>query len=262
MRRDYVKTGMGQIHYQVQGDGETILLLHQTGISSEEYAAVGPLLAARYHVVAPDIPGHGSSDAPPAGFSIEQHAGAIVEFMDAVGITRCHLVGHHVGSRLAAEIAASYPARVNRLILSGCPYYTQPERAALRDDPKYQHPVITADTTFVDDLWRNYAARWGKGQAPPELLCKLVAITMESLSRGFDIHDVIFAHDIEPKLAKIKSPTLVLSGSQDVFYPKLTATAAVIPGARAQVIDGAGYFITLEQPEAFARVVEDFVAEK
>lgn len=262
MRRDYVKTSLGQIHYRTQGGGETILLLHQTGISSEEYAAVGPLLAEGFHVVAPDIPGHGSSDSPPAGFSIEQHAAALVEFMDALGIGRWHLVGHHVGSRLAAEIAASYPDRVTRLILSGCPYYTQAERAELQHDPKYQHPVITADTAFVDDLWRNYAARWGTGQAPPELLCRLVAITMESLSRGFDIHDVIFAHDIEPKLAQIKCPTLVLSGSRDVFYPKLTAAAAVIPGARAQVIDGAGYFITLEQPQAFARAVEDFVAGK
>lgn len=262
MRREYINIGMGQIHYQTQGDGETILLLHQTGISSEEYATVGPMLAGKYHVVAPDIPGHGSSDLPPEGFSIEQHAAAIVEFMDTLGIPRWHLVGHHVGSRLAAEIAVSYHGRVNRLILSGCPYYTPPERAALRDDPKYQHLEITADTTFVDDLWRNYAARWGTGQVPPELICRLVAITMESLSRGFDIHDVIFAHDIEPKLRQIKCPTLVISGSLDVFYPKLAATAAVIPGAVTQVIDGAGYFITLEQPEAFARAVAEFVEGK
>ena len=63
MQRGYITTSLGQIHYQAQGGSEMILLLHQTGISSEEYAAVGPLLAAKYHVVVPDIPGHGSSDS-------------------------------------------------------------------------------------------------------------------------------------------------------------------------------------------------------
>jgi len=262
MRRGYVTTGLGQIHYREQGQGETILLLHQTGISSEEYAAVGPLLAAGYRVVAPDIPGHGGSDLPPQGFSIEQYAGAIVEFMDVLSVGHWHLVGHHVGSRLSTEIAATFPERVTRLVLSGCAYYTQAERAVLKDDPKYQHPEITADPTFASDLWQSYASRWGTGAAPPEILCRMVAITMQSLSHGFDIHDVIFAHDIEPKLKQIKCPTLVLSGSRDVFYPKLAATAAVIPGAVTQVIERAGYFITLEQPEAFARAVTDFISDR
>ena len=188
MQRGYVTTGLGQIHYQVQGDGETILLLHQTGISSEEYAAVGPLLAEGYHVVAPDIPGHGSSDVPPAGFSIEQHAQALVEFVDALGVGQFHMVGHHVGSRLAAEIAASYPQRVTRLVLSGCPYYTPSERAALRDDPKYRHPEITADTIFVDDLWQSYASRWGTGQAPPRRSVKRTSVPCVGRRRARSIN--------------------------------------------------------------------------
>ena len=131
MRRGYADTPQGQIHYRTDGSGELVLLLHQIFLSSAEYNDIIPRLAQSYRVIAMDTLGHGNSDNPPGGisaykdykvddFTIEDHADNIVSFLDALDINKASLVGHHGGATLAAEVAASYPDRVDKLVLSGC----------------------------------------------------------------------------------------------------------------------------------------------
>ncbi|MGD9942166.1 MAG: alpha/beta fold hydrolase [Burkholderiaceae bacterium] len=119
-RRGYADTARGQLHYLEAGSGdETLVLLHATSRSSRCYRRMLPLLAQRFHVLAPDFPGFGGSHPIDDIGSIEDLAQVIVEFLDLRGLQRVHLFGLHLGNKVGAALAARWPARVKDLILMG-----------------------------------------------------------------------------------------------------------------------------------------------
>ena len=141
IKRAFLDTPDGQIHYVVAGAGEPILLLHQTPTSSDEYADVIPILARTNLVVAMDTMGYGDSDTPPRQYFIEDYARTVPLLLDQLGIQRVTLVGHHTGSFIAAEVAASYPERIDRLVLSGFFNMDAAERERI--------PLIQAPTFLI-----------------------------------------------------------------------------------------------------------------
>ena len=115
----YIEVPGGTIHCAIAGRGAPVLLLHQTPRSWDEYRDVLPLLAPRYRAIAIDTLGYGDSSKPPLGSdSIEHWAAAAVGALDALGIERFAVVGHHTGAVIAAEIAAAWPDRVEAAVLS------------------------------------------------------------------------------------------------------------------------------------------------
>ncbi len=258
MKRFYVDIPEGQMHYQTEGSGPPLLLVHQTRMSSDEYSEMIPLLAKRYRVFAVDLLGHGPSDRPPAEFTIEDHARSLVHFLDATGVKMASIVGHHVGSRVAVETAATWPERVDRLVLSGCAYYTPEEREVLPKDPKYSGLDVTLEGEFLSELWRRYKANFCL-PVSSEVLCRVVAISLVAMAKPYNIHEAVFKHDIDRPLRRVKCPTLFVSGDKDVFYNKLDLVKKLVPGSQTRVIPGGGYFVCLEKPEEFAQVIRDFV---
>ena len=258
MIQKYVDTPAGQLHYVAEGNGNPLLLIHQTSLSCEEYSEVMPILGKRYGVLALDLPGHGNSYMPPVGFRIEDHAKAVAAFLDALGIRKSSIVGHHVGARIAVEFAAAWPERVDKLVLSGCPWYSKEELRALPHHPLYQGIEVTEDGSFVPHLWQSYRARW-KAAPKPLVLCRLVATHLSTLARSMDIHEAALRHDIDPRLRLVKSPALLVAASGDVFVSKLETVSRMIPGSHAVVIEGAGFFVALEKPREFAETILDFL---
>ena len=104
--RGYVNLPDGQIHYQSEGAGEAVILLHASPASSNDYRNVIPVLAKTHRVVAMDTPGFGRSDAPPRRYEMPDYAECVVSVMKALGITRANLVGHRTGSNIAICVAA------------------------------------------------------------------------------------------------------------------------------------------------------------
>src|SRR5256885_15766632 len=101
--RAFVRTRAGVIHYAACGQGAPVLLLHQTPRSWDEYREVLPLLGRTHRAIAMDTIGFGAS-APVAEHRIETYAAAVVEFLDALGLDRTTLAGHHTGGALAIEV--------------------------------------------------------------------------------------------------------------------------------------------------------------
>ena len=131
MKRAYIDTPAGQVHYRMQGVGEPLLLLHQAKTSSDEYVLMMPILAKTHQIIAMDTLGYGNSDAPSKVRPlVEDYAHNVVDFLDALGIKRASIFGHLTGAGIAVEVAAANPERVNKLILSNCPFYTPDERKA------------------------------------------------------------------------------------------------------------------------------------
>ncbi|MBC7270380.1 MAG: alpha/beta fold hydrolase, partial [Streptomyces sp.] len=128
-RRGYADTSLGQLHYAQAGDGPVLLMLHQTPRSHDEFAEVQPLLADSYRTIAMDMPGFGSS-APLAGpVTIEALAEGGWALLDALGVERAVLLGHHTGAAVAQEMAVQAPQRTVALVLSAMPWVDAERRA-------------------------------------------------------------------------------------------------------------------------------------
>ena len=90
IRRSFVDTSDGQIHYRHLGEGgKPLLLLHQTSSSSRMYEAIMPALrAGGYWVIAMDTLGFGDSPPPPSGASVEHYAESVARFVDGIGLSK------------------------------------------------------------------------------------------------------------------------------------------------------------------------------
>jgi pimeloyl-ACP methyl ester carboxylesterase len=131
IRRGYFDGPTGQVHYRrcrIEG-GEPLLLMHQSPLSSTQFEAVMPALAASgFDVLATDMPGFGMSDVAPEGATLEDFASIISAGFAAMGWRSAAIVGHHTGAVLASVFAAAHPAAVKKLVLNGFPLLGKAER--------------------------------------------------------------------------------------------------------------------------------------
>ena len=128
-RRGYADTPVGQIHYRSMGEGTPLLLLHQSSWFLVQFAHVQPLFAAAgIRSVALDRPGYGFSDRPAEALSAEGFADNLPYVLDALGLDKVAVAGHHTGTSEGAAFAHRHPDRVSCLIMHGPLFYTAEER--------------------------------------------------------------------------------------------------------------------------------------
>jgi pimeloyl-ACP methyl ester carboxylesterase len=258
--RQFVTVPAGTIHCAMAGDGPPVLLLHQTPRSWDEYRDVLPLLGKRFRAIAMDTIGFGdSSRLPPGTDSIEKWAEVAVSFLDALGIARTAVVGHHTGAEIAVELAAVYPERITAAVLSAAPLVDAAHRAA-RAGPS---PVDSAESVFdgshLQKLWNQRAPWYPPGST--DLLNRLMIDILRAGPLAAEGHCVATRYVMETKLPMIRCPVLVLAPTEDPFvYPKARPLAAMIAGAQVVEIPGGRVPLPDQMPEAFARVVGDFLA--
>ena len=155
MKRAYIDTPEGQIHYRFEGNGEPLLLLHKVGLSSDQYTEVLPILGKNYRTIAIDILGCGNSDQPPHEYRLEDYVRNIILFLDALHIEKTNVVGHLLGASLAVEMAAAYPNRVNKIVLCSC-IYPEPELYnRMKNEFHDKRMVFKEDGSHLLDLWKS-----------------------------------------------------------------------------------------------------------
>jgi len=256
-KRAYVDIPEGQVHYQTEGNGEPVLLLHQTAMSSDEYSLMIPILAKNYKVIAIDTLGYGRSDAPPRQYQVEDYARSVFSFLDALGIEKTSAVGHHTGASIAVEMAASIPERVDKLILSGCPYYKPEAGKAHLTDGTAKPMEITEDGSYIWKIWemaKTYSIR-----KEPKIWHKIFLNWLIAGERGEEGHFAVFMHRVEQRLPLIQSPTLIMSGDMDLFYKRVDLIKGLVPRNRVVILEGGGAFVALEKPVEFAEIILDFL---
>jgi len=257
--RAYARVPHGQLHYAECGDAAApaVLLLHQSPRSWAEYHAVLPLLGARYRAIAMDTAGFGASDPLPGAPSIEVWAGAAVQLLDALGLARAHVVGHHTGGVIAAELAARHGDRVGALVLSSTPFTDAAFRRARAARPPIDAVEFSADGAHLAALWRQRHAFYPADR--PDLLHAFVldALKVHDVEAG---HRAVAAYRIEDRIASIRQPTLLICASDDPFAaPHAAEWLAHLP--QAKVVDIAGGMVPLpdQLPQAFADAVLHFL---
>jgi len=256
MAKGYTNISEGQVCYRMEGSGEPLLLLHQTPMVSE-YSLMIPILAKSYQVVAMETLGYGYSDNPPREYEIEDFAQSVVNFLSAMGINKTSIVGHHTGASIAAEVAAAYPERVDKLIVSGLPFWEPEKWKQYATDLGSRIRQVADNGLFLTDFWQLLMSF--STQKKPELLLKPMALAVDALTRPYDAHGAVARYDVKQRLPLIKSPTLLISGSEDDFLNRLDATKTLIPRCRTQIVEGGGVLICFEKPDEFAQAILEFL---
>ncbi|MGE5840913.1 MAG: alpha/beta fold hydrolase [Deltaproteobacteria bacterium] len=258
IRKSYAATPDGQIHYAEAGRGRPVVLLHQTPRSWDEYRDVLPILGRRYRAIAMDTIGFGDSYRFKGEASIEVFARGAVQFMDALAIRQGSIVGHHTGGVVAVEVAAAYPDRVAKLILSSTPYVDAEDRERRKTRSAIDEVEEKPDGSHLTQLWQRRMPFYPKSR--PDLLRRFV---LDALKVWEDVeagHRAVNSYHMEERLPLIKAPTLVLAGTDDPFsYPRMKPLADHIKGSRTAEIRGGMVPMVDQMPEEFAKAVMDFL---
>ncbi|MDP9605621.1 UNVERIFIED_ORG: pimeloyl-ACP methyl ester carboxylesterase [Variovorax paradoxus] len=259
IRRAFADLSVGQVHYATCGDpaSPAVLLLHQSPRSWTEYRAVLPLIGAHRRAIAMDTAGFGDSADGGVPASIEQWARVARELLDALNITQVDVVGHHTGGVVAVELAAAFPDRVRSLVLSSTPYTDEPFRKARAQRPPIDEVAPSEDGSHLAALWQKRQGFYPPGR--PDLLEAFVldALKVERVEEG---HRAVASYRMEERIDRIAQPVLIVRATEDPFAaPHAAELQHHLPQARIVDIEGGMVPLPDQMPEAFARVVLDFL---
>jgi 2-succinyl-6-hydroxy-2,4-cyclohexadiene-1-carboxylate synthase len=260
-----------RLHVREHGAGAAVVLLHGFTGSAAAWDTLIDRLAARFHVLAVDLPGHGAS---PAAARVEHGrlpriADALVACLADRSLSQAAFVGYSLGGRVALQLALAHPSYVRRLVLESA----SPGIA----DPSERRARAAADAALADAIVRDglerFVDRWlaqplfaSQRRLPAELrarerarrLCGSVAGYAWAL-RAMSIGE---QESLWPRLGELRSPLLLLAGDEDVKYCSIArAMAAAVGDARTALVHGAGHAVHLERPDAWLAAVEPFLSD-
>ena len=261
VERRFVEVAAGTIHCAIAGAGEPVLLLHQTPRSWDEYRDVLPLLGRQFRAIAVDTIGFGDSSKPPlGGDSIEHWATVAMSVMDALGVERLSVVGHHTGAVIATEIAAAWSARVRRAVLSASALVDEGFRERHRRPSRVDNVERRPDGGHLTDLWRIRQPWYPEGDV--DLLERFVVDAVKAGERAREGHAVVARYVMETRLPLIRCPVLVVAPTADPHaYPQARRLADALADGRYVEVEGGMVPLPDQMPQRFADLVARFLSE-
>jgi 2-succinyl-6-hydroxy-2,4-cyclohexadiene-1-carboxylate synthase len=262
----------GAIDWNVaeRGSGPAVLLLHGFTGSIAAWDTLAPLLAERHRVLMVDLPGHGRTHLPdPDLATVERSAADLAALLADLDAAPADVLGYSLGARVALRLAVAHPEVVGRLVLeSPSAGIADPAARTARrraDDALADRIETEGIAAFVDD-WERNPVFASHAALPAERARHIRAMRLANdpagLAASLRAAGQGAMEPLHDRLAEVAAPTLVITGDLDtVGRPRAGQVAAGIPGARLEVVDGAGHTPHDEQPEAFARLVSAFLQE-
>lgn len=259
----YADNGGIKIYYDSYGQGLPIVFLHPwTTNGYIWYFQIFPF-ARNNRVIVVDHRGHGRSDKPQSGYSIQEHARDVAAVMDAAAIDKAVLVGNSIGGMIAMQAALDNPDRVAGLLILS-------SGTGLGENmPKEAGEAFKKDFEGTFGALLEGAVSAKSRRERPEIL--EVMKSHFTVPANFPRHvfdssmadpNGVFNWNIKSKLSTIRKPTLVIAGEEDKATPVEANKflADNIPGAKLSVVKDVGHFHQLEKPLEFNAALTEFVA--
>jgi pimeloyl-ACP methyl ester carboxylesterase len=242
--------GIG-LHYEESGAGPAVLLTHGFSSTARAWEAQHRALRDRYRLITWDMRGHGETESPgdPGRYSSDLTVADMRALLRHLGVERAVIGGLSLGGTMSLAFHRVHPEMVRALVIcSSGPGYRNAEaraewnrRAEARAADLEARGLAALDSgDGHQDARRHRSAQW-LAHAARGMLAQQDASVIDSVP-------------------SIRVPTLVVVGDQDTpFMAPSQYLAAKIPGARLEVITGAGHLTNLDQPQAFNRVLVEFL---
>jgi 2-hydroxy-6-oxonona-2,4-dienedioate hydrolase len=250
-----VTTSLGRLHYERTGTpGEIgpIVLLHGMGMSTTSYDDVRDRLAAETEVISFDFPGHGKSDPAREELSCEQLADAIAEAADQLGLGAVNLIGNSLGAMTGVEFAATYPDRVRRLVLVGCPGWDGRWRMERLKVSREMWSSAADNPATVESLAPMFTS------PTPALVDRVNESRKQSRPSIAHAGMAVYTHDTLGRSFAVQAPTLLLVGERDIVVPDQPKFQRAIPNVSMVTFENAGHYPQVDHPERFAETVLEF----
>jgi 3-oxoadipate enol-lactonase len=256
-----LRSSDAQLFYEVVGSGPDVVLLHPFPLNHNFWNGVLDQLSSRYRVMVPDLRAHGDSELGDGPATMEKMAPDLAELCREEKITRAFFVGVSIGGYLLFEFWRRHREQVAALVLSNTRAAAEtPEsrtaRLALADKvlregtagfiedmlPKLMSPTTTTNRPDIVDAARG-------------MMQKMSPQDIAGVQQGMADRP-----DSVATLKTINVPTLLITGADDSI-PRSEAELMHqhIPGSRMQVIDRAGHYAALEQPQEYGRILRSFL---
>ena len=253
------RVGDIELYFEVEGEGEPLLLLHGLGSSGASWQLQRAAFAPRYRMIMPDLRGHGRSDKPPGPYSMDLFAADIIGLLDALEIPAAHVVGLSLGGMIGFQMAVDYAERLISLTAVNAGPEVVPRT--------FQEKRALWQRRLLVNLFsmERIAQTIGTRLFPEPEQAELRQMAIE----GFAANDkaaykaatrAFLGWSVRDRLGEIRCPVLFIASDQD--YTPVSAKEAYlgeIPGSQLVLIENSRHAAPLDQPEAFNAAVDEFL---
>jgi pimeloyl-ACP methyl ester carboxylesterase len=261
-------TSMGEVAYEVFGEGPPVILVHGTPTRSYLWRGVAPTLAEHNRVYVYDLLGFGESERREGqDLSIAAQAQVLKELVEAWDLEEPAAVGHDIGGGIVLRAHLLEGMRFQRIALIDSVVVTpwMPEANehfeaymdAYRTMPNHLFEAIVAahfreatSPVMDDGAWEAYMSQWRSEEG------KLAFLRKEEGLRERD------TAELEPRLGEIEVPVLVVWGEEDAWLDLSQADRLheAIPNSRLRKVQGVGHFVPEDAPEEVAEILAGFLS--
>ncbi len=225
--------------YDERGEGEPLVLLHGGAVDGRFFDQNKQQFAARFHVLTPDLRGHGRTPDVEGPFTYEALAQDTIEFIETVVGGPTHLAGHSIGAGVALHVALRRPDLVSCLVLISAAFHHGGQ--------------IAVDEIEVDQVVAAFGASYG--EVSPDGEDHYAVIVQKEID--MDRREPILA---ESDLRGVSARTLVMASDDDIITLEHTlALYRGITNAELAVVPGTSHFLTQEKPDLVTAIVTDFL---
>ena len=250
-----------------------IVLVHCYACSLRWWDRMVPRLSERHRVIRLDLLGHGGSEKPQSGYSIEDQAGLVAEALNRLEVEGAVVVGHSLGGTVATALAEQSSELVDRVVdVDQAPddsFGDVSLLATLASVPVLGQLMnrVTPDFVVKDGYEQAFAPGYeidSGFEDPDQVVDDLRAMTYTSFEQAADAErDYSDEIPLDERLASSAVPLLVIFGAEDQIYDAKEAIAAFedVPGVRTALIEGAGHSPNVERPMQTTRLILEFANE-
>jgi pimeloyl-ACP methyl ester carboxylesterase len=262
-----------KLHYLTAGHGAPLILLHGYAETSRMWRPIIPLMAERFRVIAPDLPGIGDSGIPANGLDMKTSAIRIHELVRSLGVEKARVVGHDIGLMVAYAYAAQFRAETEKLVVMDAflpgvegweAIYNNPGIWHFRfNGPTPEALVRGRERTYFEHFWNNFAA--DKTRSIPEADRKAYAAAYARPGRmragwAYFVSFLQAAKDFA-QLAKIRltMPVLAIGGDKSLGEPLALQMKVVASDVNAVVLKDTGHWVLEERPKETTEALAKFL---
>jgi pimeloyl-ACP methyl ester carboxylesterase len=248
----YEERGPQPMHEQTP----TVVLLHGFCGSREYWADVLPSLSQQVRVIAPDLRGHGSSDAPEPPYTIEQMAADVSLLADALGIGPFWLLGHSLGGYITLAFAEAYPERLKGFGLIHSTAYPDDEQGKQNRAAAAEKIQTHGVRTFVDGLVPRLFAPDNEGRMPDKVeRAKQIGYGTSAAGAVGATLAMRERPDRRAVLRDSELPILLVAGEHDRIVPAARTFAVDRPNVTRVTLEQAGHMGMMEAPAALSAAI-------
>jgi len=262
-----------RLHYSTAGHGAPLILLHGYAETSLMWKPIVPLMAKRFTVIAPDLPGIGNSAIPKDRLDMKSAAIRIHSLARSLGVESAAVVGHDIGLMVAYAYAAQFPAEVTKLVVMDAFLPGVGDWQAIFNDPGFWHFRFNGPTPealvkgreriYFEHFWNNFAADRKRSIPEKDRKAYTAAYARPGRMRAGWAYFVSFqqaARDFaQLAQTRLTMPVLSIGGEKSLGEALARQMNLVATDVTVAVLKGAGHWLLEERPKETTEALQKFL---